>query len=45
MTSKNIRLVTFLQLNGVNKLLVYADDVVLLGDNEEILRANTHTIE
>ena len=33
-----------LQLNGVNKLLVYADDVVLLGDNEEILRANTHTL-
>ena len=28
-----------IQLNGINKLLVYADDVVLLGDNEEILRA------
>ena len=33
-----------LQLNGINKLLVYADDVVLLGDNEEILRA-AHSIE
>ena len=33
-----------LQLDGVNKVLVYADDVVLLGDNEEILRANTHTL-
>ena len=33
-----------LQLNGINKLLVYADDVLLLGDNEEILRANTHTL-
>ena len=28
----------------LNHLLVYADDVVLLGDNEEILRANTHTL-
>ena len=27
-----------------NKLLFYADDVVLLGDNKEILRANTHTL-
>ena len=27
-----------------HKLLVYADDVVLLGDNEEIQRANTHTL-
>ena len=33
-----------LQLNGINKLLVYTDDVVLLGDNEEILRGNTHTL-
>ena len=33
-----------LQLNGIYKLLVYANDVVLLGDNEEILRANTHTL-
>ena len=33
-----------LQLNGINMLLVYEDDVVLLGDNEEILRANTHTL-
>ena len=33
-----------LHLNGVNKLLVYADDVVLLGDNEEILRGNRHTL-
>ena len=33
-----------LQLNGINKLLVYEDDVLLLGDNEEILRANTHTL-
>ena len=32
-----------LQLNDINKLLVYADDVVLLG-YEEILRANTHTL-
>ena len=22
----------------------YADDIVLLGDNEDILRANTHTL-
>ena len=33
-----------LQLNGINKPLDYADDVVLLGGNEEILRANTHTL-
>ena len=33
-----------LHLSGINKLLVYADDVVLLGDNEEILRANMHTL-
>ena len=26
------------------KLLVYAEDVVLLGDNKEILRANKHTL-
>ena len=32
-----------LQLNGIHKLLVYADDV-LLRDNEEILRANTHIL-
>ena len=24
--------------------IVYADDVLLLGDNEEILTANTHTV-
>ena len=34
-----------LQLNGINKLLVYADDVLLLGDNEEILGKHAHSIE
>ena len=32
-----------LQLNGINKLFVYADDVVLLGDNEKGKHA--HSIE
>ena len=26
-----------LELNGINQLLLYADDVVLLGDSEEVL--------
>ena len=33
-----------LQLNGINKLLVYVDDVLLIVDNEKIIRANTHTL-
>ena len=31
-----------LQLNGINKLLVYADNIVLLRDNEEILTRRVH---
>ncbi|PSN30365.1 hypothetical protein C0J52_25956 [Blattella germanica] len=33
------------QLNGIHKLLVYADDIVLLlGDSEEILKDNMHIL-
>ncbi|PSN43959.1 hypothetical protein C0J52_12363 [Blattella germanica] len=32
------------QLNGIHKLLVYADDMVLLGDSEEVLKANMHIL-
>ncbi|PSN32934.1 hypothetical protein C0J52_24039 [Blattella germanica] len=32
------------QLNGIHKLLVYADDIVLLGDREEILKGNMHIL-
>ncbi|PSN49532.1 hypothetical protein C0J52_04975 [Blattella germanica] len=33
-----------IQLNGIHKLLVYADDIVLLGDSEEILMDNMHIL-
>ncbi|PSN46840.1 hypothetical protein C0J52_09571 [Blattella germanica] len=33
-----------IQLNGIHKLLVYADDIVLLGDSEEILKDNMHIL-
>ncbi|PSN29402.1 hypothetical protein C0J52_28015 [Blattella germanica] len=32
------------QLNGILKLLVYADDIVLLDDSEEILKDNMHIL-
>ncbi|PSN39411.1 hypothetical protein C0J52_18656 [Blattella germanica] len=32
------------QLNGIHKLLVYADDIALLGDSEEILKDNMHIL-
>ncbi|PSN34614.1 hypothetical protein C0J52_20554 [Blattella germanica] len=32
------------QLNGIHKLLLYADDIVLLGDSEEILKDNMHIL-
>ncbi|PSN38555.1 hypothetical protein C0J52_14819 [Blattella germanica] len=32
------------QLNGIHKLLVYADDIVLLGDSDEILKDNMHIL-
>ncbi|PSN35187.1 hypothetical protein C0J52_22574 [Blattella germanica] len=32
------------QFNGIHKLLVYADDIVLLGDSEEILKDNMHIL-
>ena len=32
------------QLNGIHKLLVYADDIVLLGDSEEILKDDMHIL-
>ncbi|PSN31823.1 hypothetical protein C0J52_25027 [Blattella germanica] len=32
-------------LNGIHKLLVYADDIVLLGDSEEILKDNMHILK
>ncbi|PSN37601.1 hypothetical protein C0J52_14516 [Blattella germanica] len=32
------------QLNGIHKLLIYADDIVLLGDSEEILKDNMHIL-
>jgi hypothetical protein len=33
-----------LKLNGTNQLLVYADDVSLLGDKTNIIRKNTETL-
>ena len=33
-----------LDLNGINQLLVYAYDVAILGDSEEILTLNTHIL-
>ncbi|PSN38267.1 hypothetical protein C0J52_16903 [Blattella germanica] len=32
------------QLNGIHKLLVYADDIVLLGDSEGILKDKMHIL-
>mgnify|MGYP000400880490 CR=1 FL=1 len=33
-----------LELNGVKQLLVYADDMVLLGDSEEVLISNMNIL-
>ncbi|PSN52220.1 hypothetical protein C0J52_12777, partial [Blattella germanica] len=33
-----------IQLNGIHKLLVYTEDIVLLGDSEEILKDNMHIL-
>jgi hypothetical protein len=33
-----------LKLNGTHQLLVYADDVDLLGDDKETLKKNTETL-
>ena len=32
------------ELNGINQLLVYANDVAFLRDSEEVLLSNTHTL-
>ncbi|PSN38677.1 hypothetical protein C0J52_08897 [Blattella germanica] len=32
------------ELNSIHKLLLYADDIVLLGDSEEILKDNMHIL-
>ena len=31
-------------MNGIHKLLVYADDIVLLGDSKEIIKDNMHIL-
>jgi hypothetical protein len=33
-----------MKLDGTHQLLVYADDVNLLGDNIDTIKRNTHTL-
>ena len=33
-----------LELNGINQLLVHADNMALLGDSEEVLTSDTHIL-